>query len=152
MTLLQQFEMAFLMLLAALLSALIGLERERRDKSAGLRTHMIVGIGACLVSIISKYAFPGSDPSRVAANIITSVSFLGAGVIIRRGDRVHDLTTAASIWVASVIGMTVGAGAWFIAIIGTLLLWFTLVIIFKVEVRVLKTKEMQEQQDEDHIT
>jgi putative Mg2+ transporter-C (MgtC) family protein len=104
--------------LALLLSALIGLEREIRQKSAGLRTHTLVGVGAALFMLISKYGFtdvlePGKvilDPSRVAAQIVTGVGFLGAGIIFVRRDAVRGLTTAASIWVTAAIGSAAGAG------------------------------------------
>src|ERR1700691_4145790 len=104
--------------LALLLSALIGLEREMRQKSAGLRTHTLVGVGAALFMLISKYGFndvlePGRvivDPSRVAAQIVTGVGFLGAGLIFVRGGSVRGLTTAASIWVTAAIGASAGAG------------------------------------------
>jgi putative Mg2+ transporter-C (MgtC) family protein len=104
--------------LALLLSALIGLEREVRQKSAGLRTHTLVGVGAALFMLISKYGFtdvlePGRvvlDPSRVAAQIVTGVGFLGAGIIFVRRDSVRGLTTAAAIWVTAAIGACAGAG------------------------------------------
>ena len=104
--------------LAAALSAAIGLEREIRQKSAGLRTHTLVGVGAALFMLISKYGFtdvviPGQvilDPSRVAAQIVTGIGFLGAGLIFVRQDAVRGLTTAAAIWVTAAIGAASGAG------------------------------------------
>ena len=104
--------------LALVLSALIGVEREMRQKSAGLRTHTLVGVGAALFMLISKYGFtdvlePGRvvlDPSRVAAQIVTGVGFLGAGLIFVRRDAVRGLTTAAAIWVTAAIGSASGAG------------------------------------------
>ena len=104
--------------LALVLSALIGLEREMRQKSAGLRTHTLVGVGAALFMLISKYGFndvlePGRiilDPSRVAAQIVTGVGFLGAGLIFVRRDSVRGLTTAAAIWVTAAVGAASGAG------------------------------------------
>jgi putative Mg2+ transporter-C (MgtC) family protein len=104
--------------LALVLSALIGFEREMRQKSAGLRTHTLVGVGAALFMLISKYGFtdvlePGKvivDPSRVAAQIVTGVGFLGAGLIFVRRDSVRGLTTAAAIWVTAAIGSAAGAG------------------------------------------
>ena len=104
--------------LALLLSSLIGLEREMQQKSAGLRTHTLVGVGAALFMLISKYGFtdvlvPGQvvlDPSRMAAQIVTGVGFLGAGIIFVRRDSVRGLTTAASIWVTAAIGACAGAG------------------------------------------
>jgi putative Mg2+ transporter-C (MgtC) family protein len=104
--------------LAFLLSALIGLEREIRQKDAGLRTHTLVGVGSALFMLVSKYGFfdvlePGRvivDPSRVAAQIVSGVGFLGAGLIFVRRDSVRGLTTAASIWVTAAIGAASGAG------------------------------------------
>jgi len=99
-------------------AASIGLEREIRQKNAGLRTHTLVGVGAALFVLISKYGFtdvlePGLvvlDPSRMAAQIVSGVGFLGAGLIFVRRDSVRGLTTAASIWVTAVIGAASGAG------------------------------------------
>lgn len=130
MSLEQQLLASLQLILALTLSALIGLDRERRDKDAGLRTHMLVGAGACLFTLLSTFAFPESDSSRVAANIVTGVGFLGAGVIYRSESRVHDLTTAASIWITAAIGMAVGTGAWFLAIVMTLLVWVVLRVIW----------------------
>jgi putative Mg2+ transporter-C (MgtC) family protein len=99
------------------LSSLIGLEREWRQKAAGLRTHALVGVGAALFVLVSKYGFSdvlGShvilDPSRVAAQIVTGVGFIGGGLIFTRGNAVQGLTTAAAIWVTAAIGMACGAG------------------------------------------
>lgn len=110
--------------LAFLLSALIGLEREIRQKSAGLRTHTLVGIGAALIMLVSKYGFTDVlvprlivlDPSRVAAQIVSGIGFLGAGLIFVRRDAVRGLTTAAAIWVTAGIGMASGAGLPLLAI------------------------------------
>jgi putative Mg2+ transporter-C (MgtC) family protein len=104
--------------LALLLSALIGVERQIRQKSAGLRTHTLVGVGAALFVLISKYGFrdvlvPGQvvlDPSRVAAQIVTGIGFIGGGLIFVRRDAVRGLTTAAAIWVTAAIGAAAGAG------------------------------------------
>lgn len=132
-TLQSQLDAFFMLLLAAMLSMLIGAERERRDKSAGLRTHMLVGMGACLFTLISRLAFPSGDPTRIASNVVTGVGFLGAGVIVVRKHRVHDLTTAASIWITSAVGMTVGVGAWFLAVCAVLTIWFTLAVLRVIE-------------------
>lgn len=104
--------------LAFVLSALIGLERELRAKAAGLRTHTVVGVGAALIILVSKYGFTDVlvrqvivlDPSRVAAQIVSGIGFLGAGLIIVRRDSVHGLTTAATIWLTAGVGMAAGAG------------------------------------------
>jgi len=104
--------------LAFVLSSAIGLEREVRQKSAGLRTHTLVGVGAALIMLVSKYGFsdvlaPGRavvDPSRVAAQIVSGIGFIGGGLIFVRRDAVRGLTTAAIVWVTAAIGMACGAG------------------------------------------
>ncbi|MGH9028973.1 MAG: MgtC/SapB family protein [Acidimicrobiales bacterium] len=113
--------------LALVLSGVIGLEREIRQKSAGLRTHTLVGVGAALFMLISKYGFsdvlsPGKvvlDPSRVAAQIVTGIGFIGAGLIFVRGDAVRGLTTAAAIWVTAAVGAAAGAGLPVLAVVAT---------------------------------
>jgi putative Mg2+ transporter-C (MgtC) family protein len=102
--------------LAVGLCGAIGLERETRGQVAGLRTHILVGVGAALFTLVSAYAFdagdPGTriDPTRIAAQIVTGIGFLGAGTIIRQGLTVRGLTTAASLWIVAAIGMASGAG------------------------------------------
>src|SRR5512137_2356971 len=102
--------MALRLLLAAVLGGIIGYQRERAGKPAGLRTHMLICIGATLFTLVSIYGFgSGSDPARVAANIVTGIGFIGAGAIIFRSSDgyVLGLTTASTIWVAAGIGMAV---------------------------------------------
>ncbi|MCA9885636.1 MAG: MgtC/SapB family protein [Anaerolineae bacterium] len=108
---------------------LIGLNRERMGKSAGIRTHMMVGMGACLFTSLSLHGFLDADPSRVASSVVTGIGFLGAGVIVKRHGDIHDLTTAASIWMAAAIGMAVGVGALLLASGATVLAWVTLEIL-----------------------
>jgi len=123
-------------ILAAILSMLIGIDRERRGRPAGLRTHMLVGIGACLFTSLSKNAFPGNTTAQVAANVVTGIGFLGAGALLQHnGSGVFGVTTAAGIWATAAIGMAVGADAWFLAICTTLLIWFILVVILGIEQR-----------------
>ncbi len=107
------------LLLAAVCSGLIGYERESSRKAAGLRTHTLVGVGAAVFTIVSIVGFPGSDSSRVAAQIVTGVGFLGAGAIFREGTYVTGLTTAAGLWVVAALGMASGSGSYWVAIIGT---------------------------------
>ena len=133
MTLESQVESAALLTLAALLSAIIGLDREARAP-AGLRTHMLVGIGACLFTLLSRHAFAGSDPARIAAQIVTGIGFLGAGTIMQRKSDVHYLTTAASIWATAAVGMAVGANLWFMAAFSTVLIWVVLRVIRHFEI------------------
>jgi putative Mg2+ transporter-C (MgtC) family protein len=123
--------------LALLLSALVGLEREVRQKSAGLRTHTLVGVGAALFMLVSKYGFNDVletgrvilDPSRVAAQIVTGVGFLGAGLIFVRRDSVRGLTSAASIWVTAAIGAAAGAGLPVLAAAATAI-YFVVALVF----------------------
>lgn len=111
--------------LALVLAGAIGVEREVRQKSAGLRTHSLVGVGAALFMLVSKYGFGDVlqrgtvvlDPSRVAAQIVTGIGFLGAGLIFVRRDAVRGLTTAASIWLTAAIGAAAGAGLWLLAVV-----------------------------------
>ncbi len=129
MSLYLQAEMVFALLAAAFLSMIIGLDRERGDQPAGLRTHMLVGVGACLFTLLSKFAFPGDDTSRVASNIVVGIGFIGAGTIIQRGGQPHHLTTAASIWATAAVGMAVGAGAWFLALAASVIVWLILAVV-----------------------
>ncbi len=115
------------LLLAMVLSASIGLERGLRNKSAGLRTHTLVGVGAALFMLVSKYGFenvPGNvslDPSRVAAQIVSGIGFIGGGLIFVRRDAVRGLTTAAVVWVTAAVGMAAGGGLWVLAVAVTAL-------------------------------
>lgn len=115
-----------LLILAFVLSAVIGLERHRQVKSAGLRTHTLVGVGSTLFTLVSAYGFGGVtgpettlDPSRIAAQIVSGIGFLGAGVIFVKRNVVTGLTTAASVWVVAAVGMACGAGMPFLAIATT---------------------------------
>jgi putative Mg2+ transporter-C (MgtC) family protein len=116
---LPDLEIGVRLIVATLLSGIIGLERERGERAAGLRTHALVGMGSCLVMVVSAFGFedwhysPGAlDPSRMAAQVVSGIGFLGAGVIIfqRDGGVVRGLTTAASVWVVAAIGLAVGGG------------------------------------------
>lgn len=121
------------LLLAFLLSSAIGLERQLRGKSAGLRTQAIVGTTAAAILLVSKYGFfdvlaAGSvvlDPSRIAAQVVSGIGFLGAGLILSRRGVVRGLTTAAAVWETAAIGMAAGAGLWLIAIVVTALHFVT---------------------------
>jgi putative Mg2+ transporter-C (MgtC) family protein len=114
---------------AAVLGSLIGFERERLLWAAGIRTHMLVCVGACLFMIVSAYGFAPVlgpnivlDPSRVAAQVVSGIGFLGAGAILARGEIVKGLTTAASIWTVAAIGLAVGGGLYFAAGISTVII------------------------------
>jgi putative Mg2+ transporter-C (MgtC) family protein len=126
---------------AAILGSLIGLDRQRLDKSAGLRTHMLVSVGSALVMIVSAYGFedvlsPGRvvlDPSRIAAQVVSGIGFLGAGAILRENQSVHGLTTAASIWVVAAIGLAAGGGLYLPAASATVIILVILTVIKPVE-------------------
>ena len=114
---------------AAVLGGAVGLEREIREREAGLRTHLLVSVGAALFTLVSAYAWADwsfstprgivFDPTRIAAQIVTGIGFLGAGAIIRQGLTVRGLTTAATLWLVAAIGMASGAGYWEAAVIAT---------------------------------
>ena len=120
-----QFQIFLQLLLATILGGLVGLEREYKKKEAGLRTYGLVSLGAALFTIISFQVFnsyigkPGVsfDPSRIVGQIVLGIGFLGAGLIIFRGFRIEGLTTAAGLWVVAAIGVTVGIGLYFLAIL-----------------------------------
>lgn len=120
MDILIELEMTIKLLLAVLLGTIIGYEREMIHRPAGLRTHMLVCLGSALFTILSINAFPGSDPSRVASNILVGIGFIGAGTVLQMKKRVIGLTTAASLWTTAAIGMAAGAGIYFPAILTTI--------------------------------
>lgn len=139
-------------LIAAILGAIIGLEREYHHKSAGLRTNVLICIGAAVFTIISKEMAAGASDSltRIAAQIVTGVGFLGAGAIIQDRGGVHGLTTAATIWLVSSIGMACGAGLFKLAILTTIIAIFILLMLkkilksFGIPVDVHKNQEISE--------
>jgi uncharacterized membrane protein YhiD involved in acid resistance len=120
---------------AALLSGLVGWHREAKHKQAGLRTHMLVGIGAALFTMVGIEGFVGGDESRVAAQVVTGVGFLGAGAIFRQGVNVSGLTTAAGLWAVAAIGITAGAGIVDGAVLATAITLFVVVVLGWVERR-----------------
>lgn len=111
------------LVVAGLMGGLVGLERELRAKEAGLRTHFIVALGSALFMIISRYAFAGAqhDAARVAAQVVSGIGFIGAGVIIFQRNAVRGVTTAAGLWVVAAIGLACGAGMWDVAGAATVL-------------------------------
>jgi putative Mg2+ transporter-C (MgtC) family protein len=119
--------------LSVILSGLIGLERQIHRRTAGLRTHILVSLGSCLIMLTSLYVFDiyknkaSLDPSRIAAGVITGIGFLGAGTIIREREGVKGLTTAASLWVVAAIGLAVGCGFYNAAVFTSIL---TLIVLF----------------------
>ena len=130
-----QLDLSARLLVAAVLGAIIGFEREIHDHPAGMRTHLLVAVGSALFTVISIFGFvgvlaPGQgspvDPSRVAAQIVTGVGFLGAGAILKYGTSIRGLTTAASMWTAAAIGMAAGAAEYILAGVGTAIVLFSL--------------------------
>lgn len=146
-----QFVILGRLLLAAVCSGLIGYERESARKAAGLRTHTLVGVGAAVFTIISIVGFPGSDSSRVAAQIVTGVGFLGAGAIFREGTYVTGLTTAAGLWVVAALGMAAGSGSYWVAVIGTAVALGTLYGLRAIDAWVFRRKKKVPSRLEVHI-
>lgn len=128
----QQVIYVLRLVLAAFLGGIIGLERETVNRPAGLRTHTLVSVGAALAMLVS-ISIPGADPARIAAQVISGIGFLGAGTILREGAGVRGLTTAASLWVVACIGLAVGSGLYLSAVIGTILMFLTLLGLKKIE-------------------
>ena len=122
----QELEYVLRLILALGLGAILGFERERVDKPAGLRTHILVSLGSCLFTILSLTAFPGSDPARIASYVVVGIGFIGAGTIIQTRERIIGITTAASLWIVASIGMATGAGLYLLAITTTALAYLTL--------------------------
>ena len=137
---------------AGIFAGCIGLEREITNKDAGLRTHIMVALGACIFTLLSIYAFPTfaggdnvdplqatgvRDTARVAAQVVTGIGFIGAGTVLRNGPIVLGLTTASTLWIAASIGMACGAGMFDIALAGTSLAILTLVLVRLIEKNVL---------------
>jgi putative Mg2+ transporter-C (MgtC) family protein len=147
---LSDLELVLRLALALGLGAIIGLEREWRDRTAGLRTHMLVCLGSAVFTIVSAYGFSDwyssipadqrttivSDPTRIAAQIVTGIGFLGAGAIFRSDDGVRGLTTAASLWMMAAIGLAAGAGYYALAVATTVLMLVVLVALRQVSGRI----------------
>ncbi len=133
-----QLEYLLRIVIACICGLVIGFERSKRQKEAGIRTHTILAMGCAIMTIVSKYGFIDSslhgddyDVSRIASNVVTGIGFLGAGVIFVRGGSVRGLTTAAGIWATSGIGLAIGSGLYFIGIVSTILLVLIHIIIHK---------------------
>lgn len=139
------------LLLAALLGGLIGWERERRNKQAGLKTHLLVAVGSTLIMLTSIYGFDNSlinhpnarfDPARLAAQVVSGIGFLGAGAILRRSNHIiSGLTTAATLWVAAAIGLSVGSGFYWPAVITTAIVLSSTLILNRLESKFLFIKK-----------
>ncbi len=134
-----EWEMGLRLLLSALLAGVIGYERQASQKAAGLRTHILVCIGSCLIMILSIKLYKNvegmtnADPARLAAQVVSGIGFLGAGSIMKEGPNIKGLTTAASLWVVSGVGLAVGCGYYMGALMSTALVFLTLTILHRIE-------------------
>lgn len=139
------WELVLRLCLAALLGGFIGLERESHQRPAGLRTHILVCLGSALVMLISIYGFSSTnrDPARMAAQVISGIGFLGAGTIMREGSTIKGLTTAASLWVVSGIGLAVGSGFYLGGALTTALVVLTLGFLESIEPKLSATRTIQ---------
>ena len=134
MTPLTDTELIQRLLLAAAIGGLLGAERELRRKSAGFRTNILIALGAAIFTIASAALATGSaDPTRIAAQIVTGIGFLGAGTILRNRDGVHGLTTAATVWVNAALGVAAGGGLYRLAIIGGTIVLAVLLVLGPIE-------------------
>jgi putative Mg2+ transporter-C (MgtC) family protein len=136
-----QLELALRLVIALLLGGVIGWERELQRMPAGFRTHALVALGSAIFTVISAYAFtgPGSDPTRIAAQVVSGIGFLGGGAILHYGGTVRGLTTAASLWSVAGVGMAAGAGLFVVAGISAVLVIIGLELFQRVE-RVVKRR------------
>lgn len=142
-----QSDLAVRMLVASVLGAAIGFERELHDHPAGMRTHLLVALGSAIFTLLSIHGFAGVlgtggaapapvDPTRIAAQVVSGIGFLGAGAILKYGTSIRGLTTAASLWTTAAVGMAAGAGQWLVAIIGTGIVVFSLWPLNALETRI----------------
>lgn len=150
---LSQTDIFIRILLAAALGGAVGFEREWSHKVAGLRTHALVAIGAALLSIISISAFPkgvvmiGYDPSRIISNIIVGIGFIGGGAILKNGNQVRGVTTAATLWIVAVIGIAIGVGFIREALFTTGVVYLVLTVLWGLEKKMTKLRRDPDQDD-----
>ena len=130
-----QLDLTLRLVLALGLGAAIGLERELQRMPAGFRTHALVSLGSAIFTVVSGYAFtgPGSDPTRIAAQIVTGIGFIGGGAILHYRGAVRGLTTAASLWAVAAVGMAAGTGLWVVAVVSSVLVIVTLEVFQRLE-------------------
>lgn len=152
-----EWELVLRLLVAAILGGAVGLEREISDQPAGFRTHILVALGACLFAVVSAYGFAAFlgdeelanlrfDPSRLAAQIVSGIGFLGAGAIIRYGTTVRGLTTAASLWVVAAIGVAVAIGAYLTASVTTAITLLSLWGLKRVRPRLIRGLKVEHEE------
>lgn len=141
-----QKEVIVRLLLSIILGGIIGIERESVNRPAGFRTHVLVCVGSTLTMLVSIFifekfrAFTSTDPSRIAAQVVSGIGFLGAGTIIKVGPTVKGLTTAASLWTVASIGLAIGCGFYSAAVIATIFTFITLISLTKIEVIFIKKR------------
>jgi putative Mg2+ transporter-C (MgtC) family protein len=130
-----QLELALRLTVGLVLGAAIGFERELQRQPAGFRTHSLVSLGAALFTVVSAYGFTGDavDPTRIAAQIVSGIGFIGAGTILQYRGNIRGLTTAASLWSVAAIGTAAGAGLFAVALVGTILILVVLSILDRIE-------------------
>ena len=130
-----QLDLALRLTVGLILGALIGFERELHRQPAGFRTHSLVSLGAALFTVVSAFGFAGDtvDPTRIAAQIVSGIGFIGAGTILQYRGHIRGLTTAASLWSVAAIGTAAGAGLYLVAVIGTVLILIILSLLDSVE-------------------
>ncbi len=148
-----QLEVVLRVVIALVLGALIGIEREYRGHPAGVRTLAMVSVGSCIFAAVGIFVFPGhvTDPTRIAAQVVTGVGFLGAGAIFRAEDGVKGLTTAATVWVVAAIGMSVGFGLYLIAAAAAVIVLIGLVLVRPLEIRFLRPPHHPMRRRDDDI-
>lgn len=163
---LTELELLLRLVLAVGLGALVGVEREWRDRTAGLKTHILVCLGSAVFTIVSAYGFRewaidiasstrpniNQDPTRIAAQIVTGIGFLGAGAIFRSDDGVRGLTTAASLWMMAAIGLAVGAGYYELAVEATVLILLVLIGLRQVSHRINRSNRSDQVPLEIHVS
>lgn len=147
MAMASNFEIILRLLLSSVIGGLIGMEREANNRPAGLRTHVLVTLGSCLIMLLSMYGFiglgaggTGGDPARLAAQVVSGIGFLGAGTILRTENKVSGLTTAASLWVCGGIGLAIGSGYYVGGLATATIVFFTLRSLGFIEKKVFKKK------------
>ena len=144
-------EMALRLFLSVALGGIVGYEREKQQRPAGFRTHILVCVGSTLIMLVSAYGFAGGaagdgimyDPSRIAANVVTGVGFLGAGTILRHGNTITGLTTAASLWIVSGIGLAIGIGFYVGALMTTMMVLISLILLRTLEGNFARMKNLR---------
>lgn len=136
---LTELEVVLRLILSAVIGGAIGIEREASNRPAGFRTHILVSVGSTLIMLVSAYGMgEGADPARLAAQVVSGIGFLGAGTILRTGNHIKGLTTAASLWVCAGIGLAIGAGFYLGGVVTAAIVLISLVALGNVEVNVLR--------------